>query len=110
MKGGGGSEIFSKKKKLCQQRYPSKDLRSFHIFQIIYGSFSLKISTGCFNLQTFRSGVRIFLSSTTDLLDHHLKTYEDFIVIGDFNESETSPAVDSVLSKRQCKNIIKNKT
>ena len=26
-----------------------------------------------------------FLSSITDLRDHYLKTYEDFIVIGDFN-------------------------
>ena len=32
-------------------------------------------------------------------------TYEDFIVIGDFNESETSSALD----ERKCKNI-KDKT
>ena len=47
--------------------------------------------------------------SITDLLDHHLKTYEDFIVIGDFNESETNPALDSFLDEQKCKNI-KNKT
>ena len=50
-----------------------------------------------------------FLSSITDLLDHYLETYEDFIVIGDFNESETSPALDSFLNEQKCKNI-KNKT
>ena len=52
--------------------------------------------------------IAYFLSSITDLLDHYLKTYEDFIVIGDFNESETSPALDSFLDKHKCKNI-KNK-
>ena len=36
-----------------------------------------------------------FLLSRTDLLEHCLKTYEDFIAIGDFNQSETSPAMDS---------------
>ena len=50
------------------------------------------------------------MSSTTDLLDHYLKTYEDFIAIGDFNESETNPALDSFLDEQKCKNIIKNKT
>ena len=45
-----------------------------------------------------------FLSSITDLLDHYLKAYEDFIVIGDFNESETSPALDSFLDEQKCKN------
>ena len=40
-----------------------------------------------------------FLPSITDLLDHYLKTYEDFIVIGDFNESETNPALDSLLDE-----------
>ena len=50
------------------------------------------------------------MSSITDLLDHYLKTYEDFIVIGDFNESETIPALDSFLDEQKCKNIIKNKT
>ena len=51
-----------------------------------------------------------FLSSITDLLDHYLKAYEDLIVIGDFNESETSPALDSLLDEQKCKNTVKNKT
>ena len=50
------------------------------------------------------------MSSITDLLDHYLKTYEDFIVIGDFNECETSPVLDSFLDKQKYKSIIKNKT
>ena len=50
------------------------------------------------------------MSSITDSLDHYLKAYEDSIVIGDFNESETSPPLDSFLNKQKCKNIIKNKT
>ena len=50
-----------------------------------------------------------FLSSITDLLDHYLKTYEDFIVIDDFNEIETSPALDSFLEEQMSTNI-KNKT
>ena len=54
--------------------------------------------------------IAYFLSSTTDLLDNYLKTYEDIIVIGDFNESETNPALDSFLDEQKCKNIIKNKT
>ena len=45
-----------------------------------------------------------FLSSITVLLDHYLKTYEDFIAIGDFNESETSPALDSFLDEQNIKN------
>ena len=48
-------------------------------------------------------------SSITHLVDYYLTTYEDFIVIGDFNKSETSLAVDSFLDEQKCKNI-KNKT
>ena len=49
------------------------------------------------------------LSSITGLLDHHLKTYEDLILIGDFNEIETSSVMDSFSEEKRCKNIIKNK-
>ena len=49
-----------------------------------------------------------FLSCITDLLDHCLKIYEDFVVIGDFNESETSSEVDLFSNEQKCKNIIKN--
>ena len=50
-----------------------------------------------------------FLSSVTDLLDRYLKTYQDFIIRGDFNESESSPAMDS-LNEEKCENIIKKKS
>ena len=51
------------------------------------------------------------MSSITDLLDHSLKTYESFIVIGDFNVSETSLklVLDPFLDKQKCNSIIKNK-
>ena len=48
------------------------------------------------------------LSSIIDLLDHHLKAYEDLILIGDFNEIETSSVMDSFSEEKTCKNIIKN--
>ena len=51
-----------------------------------------------------------FLSPITDLLDYYLTTYEDLIVIGDFNETETSPTLDLFLDEQKCKNIIKNIT
>ena len=50
------------------------------------------------------------MSSVTDLQDHYLKTYEDFIVVSDFNGSETSSALDSFLDERKCEIIIKNET
>ena len=50
------------------------------------------------------------MSSITDLPGHYLKTYEDFIVIGDFNDSKTILGLDSLLDEQKCKNIIKNKT
>ena len=42
-----------------------------------------------------------FLSSVSNLLDHYLKIYEDFIVIGDFNDSETSPTLESFLDEQK---------
>ena len=54
--------------------------------------------------------IAYYLSFITDLLYHYLKTYEDFIVIGDINESETNPTLDSLLDEQKCKNIIENKT
>ena len=46
----------------------------------------------------------------TYLFDHYLNTAEYFIVIGDFNESKTSPVLDLFLDEEKCNNIIKNKT
>ena len=50
------------------------------------------------------------MSSITDLHDHYLKTYEDFIVVSDFNGSETSSILDLFLDERKCEIIIKNVT
>ena len=62
-------------------KIPSKYLRSLHVpndIQVIHIEVNLKQ-----RIQTFRSEFKIFLSSITDLLDHNLKTYDDFIVITD---------------------------
>ena len=97
----------------------SKCLRSFHLpndIQVIPIEVNLKqrkllvVSIYRSPDQKRKKYLEYFLSSITDLLDHYLKTYEDFIVIGDFNESETSPALDSLLDEQKCKNIIKSKT
>ena len=51
-----------------------------------------------------------FLSSMTGLLDHHLNSYEDFVIMGDFNANESNPAMETFLNQHKCKNIIKSKT
>ena len=94
---------------------PSKYLRSFHLpndIQVILIEVNLK-QRKLLVVSIYRppdQKLACFLSSITDLFDHYLKTYEDFIAIGDFNESETSPALDPFLDEQKCKNIIKNKT
>ena len=94
---------------------PSKYLRSFHLpndLQVIPIEVNLK-QRKLLVVSIYRppdQKLAYFFSSITDLLDHYLKIYEDFIVIGDFNESETSPALDSFLDEQKCKNIIKSKT
>ena len=94
---------------------PSNYLRSFHFpndIQVIPTEVNLK-QRKLLVVSIYRPSdqkLAYFLLSITDLLDHYLKTYEDFIVIGDFNESESSPALDLFLDEQMCKNIIKNKT
>ena len=93
----------------------SKYLRSFHLPSDIQ-AIPIEVHLKQRKLQVVSiyrppdQTLAYFLSSITDLLDHYLTICEDFIVIGDFNESETSPALDSFLDERKCKNIIKNKT
>ena len=82
----------------------------WHIGHSHWSKFKTAQVSDCFNIQTSRSKVRIFLSSITDLLDHYLKAYGEFIVISNFNESETSSARDLFLDEQKCKNIIKKKT
>ena len=50
-----------------------------------------------------------FFSSITVVLDHYLQNYEDFTILGDFNESEHNPKMQSSLSQKSCENIMKNK-
>ena len=94
---------------------PSKYLRSFHLpndIQVIPIEVNLK-QRKLLVVSIYRppdQKLAYFLSSITDLLNHYRKIYEDFIVIGDFNESKTSPALDSFLDEQKCKNIIKSKT
>ena len=85
---------------------PSKYLRSFHLpndIQVIPIEVNLK-QRKLLVVSIYRSSdqkLAYFLPSITDLLDRYLKTYEDFIVIGEFNESETSPALDSFLDEQK---------
>ena len=89
----------------------SKYLRSFHLPNDIPIEINLKqrklLVASVYRPQ--EQNLAYFLSSITDLLDYYLSTYEDFIVIGDFNDSETSPALDLFLDRQKCKRIIKNK-
>ena len=79
---------------------PSKYLRSPHLpndIQVIPFEVNLK-QRKLLVVLIYRppdQKLEYFLLSITDLLEHCLKTYEDFIAIGDFNQSETSPAMDS---------------
>ena len=36
-----------------------------------------------------------FLPSITGLLDHYLNSYKDFVIMVDFNASESNPAVET---------------
>ena len=50
-----------------------------------------------------------FLSSITGLLDHYLKSFEDFIIMNNFNANEGNLAMETFLSQHESKNIIKSK-
>ena len=51
-----------------------------------------------------------FLSSIIGLLDHYLKSYEYFVIMGDFNANESNPAMETCFYCHKCKNIIMSKT
>ena len=91
---------------------PSKYLQSSHLpndMQVIPIEVNLK-QRKLLVVSIYIPPDQIFSSSITDLLDHYLKTNEDLILIGDFNESETSLAMDLLLDEQKSKNIFKNKT
>ena len=50
------------------------------------------------------------MSSITGLLGHYLKSYEDFVIMGDFNANQSNPAMKTFLNQHKGKNIIKSKT
>ena len=50
-----------------------------------------------------------FLSSLTGVLDQYLKSYEDFVIMGDFNANESNAAAETFLNQHKCKNVIKSK-
>ena len=93
----------------------SKYLRSFHLpndIQVTLIEVNLK-HRKLLVISIYRpldQKLENFLSCITDLHDHYLKTYENFIVKSGFDERETSPAIESFLNEQKCKNIIKNKT
>ena len=43
------------------------------------------------------------------MFDHYLQHCEYFIILGDSNESEHNPKMQSPLRQKSCKNTIKNK-
>ena len=43
-------------------------------------------------------------------LDQYLKTYEKFLLLGDFNAEDTEPILSEFLEQYEAKNIMKNKT
>ena len=44
-----------------------------------------------------------FLSSIGGLHDHYLKSYEDFVIMADFNANESDPAMGTFLNQHKCK-------
>ena len=78
--------------------FPSKCLQSFHLpedMQVIVFEISLKYHK-LLVLTKYQSPDRNFdnfLSSITVVLDHYLQHCEDYIILGDFNESEHNPKI-----------------
>ena len=96
---------------------PSKYLRTLHLPGDIITCYSFwdkhktAQATFSFYISTSRSKLRLdFLSSITGLLDHYLKSYKDFSIMGDFNANESNPAMETFLNQHKCKNINNNKT
>ena len=94
---------------------PSKYLRSFHLpgdIKAIPFEINLK-HRKLLVVSIYRppdQNLDYFLSYITNLLDHYLKSCEDFIIMGDFNANESNPAMETFLNQHKFKNIIKSKT
>ena len=46
-----------------------------------------------------------FLLSITGLLDHYLNSYEGFVIMGDFNATESNPTIETFLNQHKCTKI-----
>ena len=93
----------------------SNRLRSFHLpGDILAIPFEINLKQGkLLVVSIYRppdQNLDYFLPSITGLLDHYLKPYKDFVIMGDFNANESNPAMETFLSQHKCKNIIKSKT
>ena len=94
---------------------PSKYLRNFHLpgdIQAIPLEINLK-QRKLLVVSIYRppdQNLDYFLSSITGLLDHYLKSYKDFVIIGDFSANESNPAMETFINQNKCKNISKSKT
>ena len=51
-----------------------------------------------------------FFKAVGNALDQYLKTYEKFLLLGDFNAEDTEPILSEFLEQYEAKNIMKNKT
>ena len=76
----------------------SKYLRSFHLpgdIQAIPFEVNLKQRKLIvfFMYRPPDQNLGYFLSFITGLLDHYLKPYKDFVIMGDFNANESNPAM-----------------
>ena len=87
---------------------PSKYLRSFYLpgdIQAIPFQINLKqrklLVVSVYRLPD--QNLYYFLLSITGLLDHYLKSYEDFVIMDDFNVNESNPAMESFLSQHNVK-------
>ena len=50
-----------------------------------------------------------FFKAVGNALDQYLKTYEKFLLLGDFNAEDTEPILSEFLEQYEAKNIMKNK-
>ena len=51
-----------------------------------------------------------FFKAVGNALDQYLKTYEKFLLLGNFNAEDTEPIPSEFLEQYKAKNITKNKT
>ena len=92
----------------------SKYLQSFHLPGDIAIPFEINLKQcKLLVVSIYRppdQNLDYFLSSITGLLDYYYKSYEHFVIMGDFNANESNPSMETYLNQHKCKNIIKSKT